>query len=417
MEIPYGDGFLPVDTGLMNSIEHLNPKRVVFPPDLETLIFNQVESSGILRSVASQTTKESDVVLVIDNPLQLTNPDIMINAVIKSLQTRAIPQSSLSIILLLPQYARTQLDDVMESLGNPGAKGCQIHIHDERRKDSLGYLGDTPNHSIPVHLNSLYTEASLRILVSSTRPHIFTGASGGVTSISFGLCGQKTLLRLQKLVVQRKLKQLMIDDQVGIASSDIVDFCPPDLSINAVQDNYGTTAQVLVGDVKETWKQSSKTSEELSRVRFGRRADIAIVGAGGRGFDGTLYQALPSLYAGLSATRTGGSIIFIAECSHGPGYDGFVKAVASTHSEKEVAVFGETNFDLGMDRSRFFWRVLESRNLIICSRLRESLVTEKLHATAVRDPQEGLDLAIKHLGTDSKIVMIENGSNLIPDQS
>ncbi len=414
LEIPYGDGFLPLDTGMMNSIEHLNAKKAAAPLDLETQLFNEIESSGVLRKVATETRKESDIVLVVDNPLQCANPEFMINAVFSSLQTRAIPLSSLSIILTLPSYARRNLDDLMELLGNPGAKGCQIHIHDEKRNDSLQYFGDTPEQSIPVHLNAIYARASLRILASSTRPSVFTGATGGATSIALGLSGQKTSLRLQKLISRHESKLFTIDDSLGNTIMRVADFCPPELTTNTVQDAFGSTAQVIVGDLNTSWRSANQLSKELSSVRLNRRADIAMVGAGGRGFDGTLYEAVPSLYAGLAATRTGGSIILIAECPHGPGYDGFVKGVASAESEKEVEVMGETNFEYGMDRSRFFWRVLESRELIICSRLRESLVTEKLHASAVRDPQEGLELAVKKSGTNSKIVLIENGSNMNP---
>ena len=414
LEIPYGDGFLHVDTGMMNSIEPLISKKAVSPPDLETRLFNEIESSGVLRKVAKETRKEADIVLVVDNPLQCTNPEFMINAVFSSLQTRAIPLSSLSIILTLPSYDKKNLDDVMEHLGNPGVKGCQIHIHDTKRKESLQYLGDTPDQSIPVHLNALYVRASLRILASSIRPSVFTGATGGATSIAPGLCGMKTSIKLQKLILKHESQLFTIDDSLGKSIMEIADFCPPELTINAVQDNIGSTAQVIVGDLNTSWKSANQLSKELSSIRLNRRADIAMVGAGGRGFDGTLYESVPSLYAGLAATRTGGSIILIAECSHGPGYDGFVKGVASAGSEKEVEVMGETNFEYGMDRSRFFWRVLESRELIICSRLRESLVTEKLHSIAVRDPQEGLEYAVKKSGTNSKIVLIENGSNMNP---
>ncbi|MHA1907878.1 MAG: lactate racemase domain-containing protein [Candidatus Thorarchaeota archaeon] len=414
MEIRYGDGFLPVDTGMMNSIEHLSSQKAVAPPDLENHLFNEIESSGVLRNVATETRSESDIVLVFDNPLQCANPEIVMNAVFSSLKTRAIPLSSLSILLLIPAYARRNLDTVMETLGNPGTKECQVHIHDEKRKDSLQYLGDTPNRSIPVYLNSLYVKASLRILVSSTRPSVFTGTTGGTTSIAPGLCGLQTSIRLQKIIAQHESQPFKINETLGNAISGVAEFCTPELSINSVQDNFGVTAQIAVGNLDNTWQNANQLSRDLSDVRMNRRADIAIVGAGGRGFDGTLYEAVPSLYAGLAATRTGGSIIFISECQHGPGPDGFVNGVASTGSEKEVQVMGETNFEYGMDRARFFWRILESRDLIICSRLRESLVTEKLHTSAVRDPQEGLELAVKRLGTNSKIVLIENGSTMNP---
>ncbi|MFW9851134.1 MAG: hypothetical protein ACFFF4_18560, partial [Candidatus Thorarchaeota archaeon] len=236
----------------------------------------------------------------------------------------------------------------------------------------------------------------------------------GVSTIALGISDMTTSLKLQKLIFRRDILPKPANDDLNRALSDVTDFCPPELSINTVHDNHGNMAQIVVGDVHNSWRKASKFSNELAEVKLSRRADIAIVGAGGRGFDGTLYEAIPSLYAGLVATRTGGSIIFVAECPHGPGYEGFVKGISSIDSEKDLQVFGETNFEFGMDRSRFFWRVLESRKLIICSRLRESLVSEKLHAMAVRDPQEGLEIAVKKYGTQSKIIIIENGSNLIP---
>ena len=49
LEIPYGNGFLHLDTGMMNSIEPLIAKKAVSPPDLETRLFNEIESSGVLR--------------------------------------------------------------------------------------------------------------------------------------------------------------------------------------------------------------------------------------------------------------------------------------------------------------------------------------------------------------------------------
>ena len=36
---------------------------------------------------------------------------------------------------------------LLVGLGNPGSKECQINIHDEKRKETCHYLGDTPTRS------------------------------------------------------------------------------------------------------------------------------------------------------------------------------------------------------------------------------------------------------------------------------
>jgi len=63
-------------------------------------------------------------------------------------------------------------------------------------------------------------------------------------------------------------------------------FCPPELSVNHVQDSHGTPAQIVLGNLHDSWSEASIISKDLASVKLSRKADIAIVGAGGRGYDG-----------------------------------------------------------------------------------------------------------------------------------
>jgi hypothetical protein len=86
-------------------------------------------------------------------------------------------------------------------------------------------------------------------------------------------------------------------------------------------------------------------------------------------------------------------------------------------SEDEVLTAVETNFEMGMEKARFFWNVLSSRKIVICSRLRESLVEERLHCTAVKDPQEGLEAAQSMLASSKKVAILNDGLRNIPKLS
>jgi hypothetical protein len=93
---------------------------------------------------------------------------------------------------------------------------------------------------------------------------------------------------------------------------------------------------------------------------------------------------------------------------------GFVEGVSGNQTEEEVAAAAESQYRHGMDVARLFLRILSSRNVIICSRLRESLVTERLRSMAVHDPKEGLELAKGMLTSKSRIVFLPNGRGTVP---
>ncbi len=413
-EIEYGDGVLPIEINHLYTLDHIQPKVVVEPSHLESHFFHDVESSGFPRSILDGDPSDTDIAIVLDNPFQCPNSRRILDFLLSLLDSLGISFSNISLILSLPKYLRSNLESLMDHLGNPGNRGCFVHVHDEKRESSLRHLGDSDTHSIPVYMNSKYTDATYRILLSTVRPNIFTGVTGGAASISSGICGQKTLRKFHKIVTLNETGAFNVDGVVTKTMNEITTLCPPELAITTAHDNSGTLARIAVGDLQSSWSSAIIDARSITTVRAQRWADMAIVGAGGQGFDGTLYDALESLYAGFAVTRTGGTILLIAECSYGPGPDGFVETISLSQSEQDVLIRAETGFKEGMERSRFFMKLLESRNLVICSRMRESLVTEKLHCLSVRDPQEGFDIAVNKLGTNSKVTLVQNGSNINP---
>ena len=139
--------------------------------------------------------------------------------------------------------------------------------------------------------------------------------------------------------------------------------------------------------------------------------------AGGNHFDTTLYDAIDSLYSACEATEHGGAIVLVAECGEEVGPNGLIRGMSEFASEAEVLTAAETNFEIGFEKARFLWNVLSSRNVVICSRLRKSLVEERLHCTAVKDPQEGLEVAQSMLASSNKLAILNDGLRTTPKLS
>ncbi|MFW9909883.1 MAG: lactate racemase domain-containing protein [Candidatus Thorarchaeota archaeon] len=412
IEFAYGDGFLPLDTGRFEKCDYIQPKIVVEHTDIRTEIYRKIENSGLLSRILRNAKSSRNTTIVMDHPERFADPKTQLEAIISAFELASIDPTAISLVLILPEAFRSDLDSLMPILGTPASLGVQLMIHEEQRESSLRYLGDAPDHDIPVWLNKAYSDASLRIVLSTVAPSILTGATGGLTSIALGISGQKTAAQIHKLMTVESSELFYIHGPVGRTIASVAEFCAPDLSINTIQDNMGNIAQTVVGPSSSSWESAISVSRELSSVRIDRRSDIAIVGTGGKGIDATLYDAIECLHAGFCATRTGGTILLIAECAYGAGPEGFIEGVASARTPAELETIAATNFRNGMERSKILLKTLESRNIILCSRLRESLVSERLQCIGVRDPQEGFELALLNAGTNARTAIIENGSNI-----
>jgi nickel-dependent lactate racemase len=190
--------------------------------------------------------------------------------------------------------------------------------------------------------------------------------------------------------------------------------CSPDLAVLGVQDREGTLAQLGIGNLRSTWSDTLETCSRLSTVKVERRADIAIVCPGRPNLDTTLYDATSCLYSALECTRAGGMIVLVAECPRGVGPDGFLKGVGGYSSSAELSVDAVPRFEFGMERAPLFWKALESRELVLCSRLRESLVSEHFHCIGVRDLQDAVTLASEKFGYDGRVALLPSGSYTVP---
>jgi nickel-dependent lactate racemase len=256
--------------------------------------------------------------------------------------------------------------------------------------------------------------SELKIGLGAIRSNIFVGATGGRMSVLPHCSGIKSVTRNSKLQATRSVGPFETNSAVCTDLTEASQLAGLDFIINAVPDWQNNLNEIVGGNPYSAWEQGVRLSKRITESYYKRKADIAVVSASGSIYDHTLFDAVDALYAGKEATEHGGIIVLIAECADGPGPDGFMKGVSECSSSKEVSILAETSFELGMEKSRFFWDILNSRKVIICSRMRESLVTERFHSSAVKDPQEGYELARSLIVSSPSIAVIPYGTRTLP---
>ena len=331
-----------------------------------------------------------------------------------SVETFSFNPDDISIIYPVDSEERITSSEIDDLLGSPESRGHSLILHNPRSKENLNLVGETPSHSTPVLVNERFLSADMKIGLGEIRPDVFFGATGGRMSVLPYVSGNRTITRNAKLRTTRNYGPFTLTTPACVDMTEASQLSGLDFIVNYVSDWNDNIAHIFAGNPYSSWESGVNSAKTLANADYTRRADIAFVSAGGSPYDRTLYNAIDCLYAACEVTENGGAIVLVAECSNDVGPKGFVRGVSEFSSENEVSVASETGFEVGFDKAQFFWNVLTSRKLVLCSRLRKSFVEERLSCTAVKDPQEGLEVAKSMLASNKKIAVIPNGIRTVP---
>ncbi|MFW9963756.1 MAG: lactate racemase domain-containing protein [Candidatus Sifarchaeia archaeon] len=415
VDLRYGEGFLPLDLNQRFSIERITPQAVSKHPNTVSELLRVIESPMESRAFSQRVSEVESIVIVVNQIENNRLVEELFHSLLNSVESFAFNPDNVTIIYPVSErISKLEVDDV---LGNIESRGHLLVLHNPSSKSSLKYVGDTPTHSTPVYINENYICAEFKIGMGEIRPDAFYGATGGRMSVIPSVSGRQTINRNAKLRLTGKVGPFNMETPSCVDMLEISKLAGLDFIVNIVSDWQGNLAHIVAGDSLSSWSSGVESAASLAKADFTKRADIAIVSAGGYPQDSTLYDAIDCLSSAYEVTEEGGSIVLVAECHEDVGPKGFLHGMSEFSSRNEIIAAAEINFELGMEKAQFFWNILSSRNVVICSRMRPTLVEERLHCTAVKDPQEGLEAAQSMLASSKKVAIIDDGKRTTPKLS
>jgi len=414
IDLRYGEGTLPLEIPHGYDSESIVPKKIVGVSDFSDETNRSVEDAINSEPLSQLLARAKTAAIVANSEQDIKLTQSLLETLLRILRTSMVNPSDVTVLFSPRADSTPEPSEIDEMLGNLTAYGHRLIHHNPSDDESLCYVGDTSTYSTPVSINKAFAEADIRIGLGTIRQHVFAGATGGRMSVIPNVSAYKTILRNSKLRAIDSIGPFITNSATCVDMNEIARIAGLDFIINAVPDCNNTIANIISGEPLRAWSHGVDVSRTLTEVSIHHKSDIAVVSAGGISSDSTLYDAVDSLYSAREATEYGGTIVLIAECKDGPGPSGFLRGVSECQSESEVVVLAETGFELGMEKARFLWNILSSRNLIICSRLRESMVAEHFHCIAVKDPQEGFELAKKQIVSHPRVAVIPQGNWTLP---
>jgi nickel-dependent lactate racemase len=411
VNLRYGDGSLPIE--LDSSVVTVEPKTIEGHPGPSSELLRVLENPIDSRPLSEIVSEANSISIVVNKVEHNKLVQDFLHFLLNSVETFSFNPDEITVLYSIDVDKRVPSDVIDELLGSPQSRGHSLVLHDASSKDHK-LVGETPTFSTPVAANERFLCADVKIGLGEIRPDVFAGATGGRMSVLPYVSGSRTIRQNSKLRLLQDAAPFTTSTPSCIDMIEASQLGGLDFIANYVADWRGHVAHIFAGNPYSSWELGVDAAKQLAHADISRRADIAIVSAGGFPCDLTLFDAIDSLHAACEVTEYGGAIILVAECSNDVGPTGFLRGVSDFSSAEEVSIAAETGFEVGFEKAKFLWKVLDSRRLVICSRLRRSLVEERFHSISVKDPQEGLEVAKGLLTSSKRIVVLSDGIRAVP---
>jgi len=408
--LAYGSGHLSVDIDALGNMQEVVPKSATAVANLDSEVVAAIEHPYEAAPPSESLSDSSIIALVVDEPSPMCPTHALLESVLSYLGVYGFGPPNVVIFATHLVGSVHEESEINRQLGDPMSRGYTLVIHKPDDLDSVSNIGETPTFHTPLEVNRFYLKAHYRIGLGTIMPDPFVGATGGGMSVLPGVSGHKTILRNMKLRVSSDSAPLETSCPASVDILEASFLAGLDFVVNTVPDWKGSVTKVVGGDPTAAWHEGVKTLAVLSSAKISRMADVVLVSAGGDPYDRTLYDAVDCLHAALQCSRLNGAIVLVAECAQGIGPIGFKKSLLATKSEKDVIVSTKTRFEIGMEKSRLFRRVTDTRKLVICSKLRDPFLEERFECGLAGNLAESLEIARHDTGSQSNMTVLPRGA-------
>jgi nickel-dependent lactate racemase len=414
--IPYGKKEIEVRIPRKNYLATLMPKYRPGAKDEAGAIRRALENpigTPRLREIARG--KKSAVIVVND----ITRPTAtyrLLPPLLEELRDAGIGDDQILFLVATGTHRDNTREELEGMLGKEILERFRVLNHHCQDESIMVDLGKTRG-GIPVLINRLFWEAEVKILTASIAPHQAAGFSGGRKSLLPGLASITTL-RQHHGYSCRPDKPAMgwVEGNVFHENAlEAAKMAGTDFILNTVQNHLKEITDCVAGDVEEAWLEGVKISRQIFEVKVPHSVEIVITTPGGYPKDIDLYQSQKSMAAAEMLVKEGGTVILPAECKDGIGARGFYDWMAAASCPQDVIDrFIREGYTIGSSKAWLFSRCLKRAEVILVTQCIDDQTLEKMFTKRADTIEEAVRMALARHGENAQIVLMRNGSDIIP---
>ncbi len=412
--LPYGKTDVCVRVPARNLLGTIEPAERQGALDAKAEVERALKEPIGSRRLSEIANPQSKVAIVVDDATRKLPSEGMLLPVLAELNLAGVKDENITVIFGCGTHRAVKPEEATALLGAEAFKRVKTISHDCRAQD-LVYLGTTKTHGNKVHVNRVFAEADVKVLLGDVGFHYYAGYGGGRKSVLPAVCGEETIKQNHAMLLHANARTGVLEDNpVHRDMTEAARLAKIDFIVNVVANKKGEIVKAFAGDLEQAFLEAVKLVDEMYRVTVDRRADIIVVSSGGYPADMNLYQAYKALDNALDAVKRGGVIILVAECPEGHGnqvfYDWMTRLGDLKNVEREI----KRNFVLGGHKAYYLLKALQNHQIILVSSLPDYYATSIFKLKTARAVNDAFAEALKITGSASRVWAMPQGSYTLP---
>jgi nickel-dependent lactate racemase len=412
--LPYGKTDVCVRVPARNLLGTIEPKEQQGVADPKAEVERALKEPIGSKRLSELVKPESKVAIVVDDATRKAPSEAMLLPVLSELNAAGVKDENVTVIFGCGTHRAVKPEEAGALLGTEALKRVKTISHCGSATD-LVYVGTTKTHGNKVHVNRVFAEADVKVLLGDVGFHYYAGYGGGRKSVLPAVCGDETIKQNHALLLNANARSGNLQDNpVHVDMSEAARLAKVDFIVNVVENKKGEIVKAFAGDLEAAFLGAVKLVDEMYRVIIDRRADVIVVSAGGHPADMNLYQAYKGLDNALDAVKRGGVIILVAECPEGHGnqvfYDWMTRLGDLKNVEREI----KRNFVFGGHKAYYLLKALQNHQIILVSSMPDYYAMSIFKLKTARAVNDALAEAWKIAGSASRVWAMPLGSYTLP---
>lgn len=370
IKLKYGKSEIPFEFD-EKQFEILGNKESQIPlSDIE--IGEKLENPFDSKTIEEIIKPNETVLIVVPDATRKAACGQVVNLLVRRLIAGGTMPYEINIIFATGIHRQVTEEEKREILTPFIAQRIKTFNHNARDLVQFIRLGET-SEGIPIELNRKLNEYTHTILIGGINFHYFAGFTGGRKLICPGLGSSGTVSGTHKLAFNCET----LDRQTGVgvgkleanpvheAFIEAVEKMPPSFAINTFVNDRGELLDLICGNWKTSHEKACRIYAEKHTIKIKEKRDVVITSCDGFPHDLNMIQAHKALETASHACKTGGTIIFLAECENGLGRNDFLDWFEAKDSRKlaenlckKYQVNGQTAWSLLKKAERFNIKIL-----------------------------------------------------------
>ena len=366
--------------------------------------------------------KKTACILICDVTRPVPNA-LILTEVLKTLEAAGVPRAGITILIATGLHRPNLGAEIVELVGPEIAAKYRVENHYGKDLASHTDLGVSPR-GVPIHIDSRYVDADLKITTGLIEPHLMAGYSGGRKLVCPGIAALETVRVWHG---PRFLEHPNADcgilegNPVHEENTWIARRAGCDFIVNVTLDGDRRVTGVFAGDMEDAFMEGVAFARGVVTAPVDGPVDVAVTSAAGYPLDQTFYQSVKGLTGVLPVMKAGGTIVIAADMAEGVGSPEFAGLFDEfpTPEEFMAAITGADPA-----RPDFFrmdqWQLEELAKVL--RRCRVVYVTdapfaedlEKLYVTRAPSVAAAVAAAIEKYGPACRIAAVPEGPYVLP---